>query len=269
MWHPSPCPRWKCLNGHIYLKRNLYRFSDQAFLGTMLSELEAPVFYNIIKDISNTADSKAYIIDADSNIIVGSDVSMTGQKIDEELYEQTEQLKSGFYQIRLDQKNCNVYVGNAISNGWQLVLTLPENYYMKAIRTLQYFTFALMGIIGVISIGFIVVVGRSLTRPLKNLTTAMEDVGRGKFDVSIPIEREDEIGMLSRTFNQMVLDMRGNILKNAIICSLRYLPYSILMACILVIPILLTGFVESIFPLMIVLWIFGGSSLIAFAQFLY
>lgn len=41
----------------------------------------------------------------------------------------------------------------------------------------------------------------------------------------------------------------------------------ILMACILVIPILLTGFVESIFPLMIVLWIFGGSSLIAFARF--
>ena len=39
------------------------------------------------------------------------------------------------------------------------------------------------------------------------------------------------------------------------------------MACILVIPILLTGFVESIFPLMIALWIFGGSSLIAFAQF--
>lgn len=58
----------------------------------------------------------------------------------------------------------------------------------------------------------------------------------------------------------------GNILKNAIICSLRYLPYSILMACIVVIPILLTGFVESIFPLMIALWIFGGSSLIAFAQ---
>ena len=43
----------------------------------------------------------------------------------------------------------------------------------------------------------------------------------------------------------------------------------ILMACILVIPILLTGFVESIFLLMIALWIFGGSSLIAFAQFFY
>ena len=199
--------RWKCLDGHIYLKRNLYRFSDQALLGTMLSELEAPVFYNIIKDISNTADSKAYIVDADSNIIVGSDVSMTGQKIDEDLYEQTDKLSSGFYQLRLDKKICNVYVGNAISNGWRLVLTLPENYYMKAIRTLQYFTFALMGIVGVIAICFIVVVGRSLTRPLKNLTTAMEDVGRGKFDVSIPIEREDEIGMLSRTFNQMVQDM--------------------------------------------------------------
>ena len=58
----------------------------------------------------------------------------------------------------------------------------------------------------------------------------------------------------------------GNILKNALICSLRYLPYSILMACIVIIPILLTGFVENIFPIMIALWIFGGSSLIALAD---
>lgn len=58
----------------------------------------------------------------------------------------------------------------------------------------------------------------------------------------------------------------GNILKNSLICSLRYLPYSILLAGVIVVPILLTGFVESIFPFMVTLWIFGGSSLIAFAD---
>lgn len=56
----------------------------------------------------------------------------------------------------------------------------------------------------------------------------------------------------------------GNILKNSVICSLRYLPYSILLAGVIIVPILLTGFVENIFPFMIALWIFSGSSLIAF-----
>lgn len=58
----------------------------------------------------------------------------------------------------------------------------------------------------------------------------------------------------------------GNILKNSVICSLRYLPYSLAMAAVIVIPILITGFVEEVFPLMITLWIFGGSSLIAYAD---
>ena len=58
----------------------------------------------------------------------------------------------------------------------------------------------------------------------------------------------------------------GNILKNSVICSLRYLPYSLAMAAVIVIPILITGFVEQAFPFMITLWIFGGSSLIAYAD---
>ena len=57
-----------------------------------------------------------------------------------------------------------------------------------------------------------------------------------------------------------------NILKNSVICSLRYLPCSILLVGSIIIPILLTGYVESLFPSMITLWIFGGSSLIAFAS---
>lgn len=58
----------------------------------------------------------------------------------------------------------------------------------------------------------------------------------------------------------------SNILKNSVLCSLRYLPYSFLMAAILIIPILITGFLEPVFPFMITLWIFSGSSLIAFAE---
>lgn len=58
----------------------------------------------------------------------------------------------------------------------------------------------------------------------------------------------------------------ANILKNSVICSLRYLPYSILLVGIMLIPIVVTGYVENLFPIMITLWIFGGSSLIAFGS---
>ncbi len=57
-----------------------------------------------------------------------------------------------------------------------------------------------------------------------------------------------------------------NIVKNSFVCSLRFLPYSLAMAGVIAVPILLTGFVEPLFPVMISLWIFGGSSLIAYAN---
>lgn len=201
---------WKCLNGRIYLKRKLYRFSDQAYLGSMITELETPVFYNFVKDILNMGGSKACIIDKDENIIAGWDPSMTGESIQEALNSTKISFSSGFYQedLKGGEGTSIIYVGNEIYNGWKLVLTLPESYYLRSIRKLQYFTITLSCIIGIISICFITIVGKSLMKPLKDLTSAMEDVGKGNFDVEIEEEYEDEIGVLSRTFNQMVKDMR-------------------------------------------------------------
>lgn len=205
--------QWKCLKGHIYLKRNLYQFSNQALLGSMVTEVEAPIFYNIVKDIFNMADSKAYIVDRDYNIIAGKERSLTGQVLDEEYFNSEDALESGFHRTYIGERAYSVYTGEEIHNGWRLVLALPESYYMKDIRTLQYFTILLALITGAASIALIVFAGRSVTRPLKQLSTAMEDVGQGDFEVSLPVESEDEIGVLSRTFNQMVQDM-GTLIDN-------------------------------------------------------
>lgn len=58
----------------------------------------------------------------------------------------------------------------------------------------------------------------------------------------------------------------GNILKNAVICSLRYLPYTLMMAAVLLVPIFITGYIQAVFPVMIALWMFAGSSLIAYGE---
>ena len=44
---------------------------------------------------------------------------------------------------------------------------------------------------------------RRLTRPLEQLTQAAEKVGKGEFEVRVKSRSRDEIGALSRSFNQM------------------------------------------------------------------
>lgn len=58
--------------------------------------------------------------------------------------------------------------------------------------------------IGLVLSGIIgLVLSQAITRPLKNLTAAAEDVARGDFEQQVPVRSADELGQLSRTFNDM------------------------------------------------------------------
>lgn len=48
-----------------------------------------------------------------------------------------------------------------------------------------------------------VIVARYITRPLEQLTTASRAMASGTFDVSVSIDREDEVGRLARAFSDM------------------------------------------------------------------
>ena len=66
---------------------------------------------------------------------------------------------------------------------------------------------------------------RHLSRPISFLSTITKRIGKGEYDVEIPIERSDEIGELSNSFRKMANDLRkttvsktyvDNIIKNMI-----------------------------------------------------
>lgn len=54
-----------------------------------------------------------------------------------------------------------------------------------------------------------------------------------------------------------------NTLKNSFYCALRFLPWSVLMAGVIFLPIMITGYLSQIFAVMIFFWLFMGSAVIA------
>ena len=61
---------------------------------------------------------------------------------------------------------------------------------------------ALSGIVGML-------LARAITRPLRRLTTAAGAVAQGRFDEQVPVRSSDELGRLSRAFNDMVSRLRA------------------------------------------------------------
>ena len=112
------------------------------------------------------------------------------------------------------------------STGWRLGVAVPESNLLETIQTtrsalrsmvntmvFKFGSFALL--VMVLSIaGFMILSLKYFIRPLDMLTQAAVSVKEGDLSRQVPIERNDEIGILARTFNTMVSELEKLHIKD-------------------------------------------------------
>lgn len=85
-------------------------------------------------------------------------------------------------------------------------------YTLENIRTqlADNFRRRLFALLGVFALGLAVmlVLTRNATRPLDELADGAAQVAEGRLDVTVPVDRDDEIGRLASTFNHMTERLR-------------------------------------------------------------
>ncbi len=69
--------------------------------------------------------------------------------------------------------------------------------------------FALMGAFGAYFITNYMIVQRRLLKSITDLQSGAKVIGSGNLDFALEVKRDDEIGELSRAFNQMTTDLKG------------------------------------------------------------
>jgi len=68
-----------------------------------------------------------------------------------------------------------------------------------------------------------VVLARTLTRPLRELTRATQAVAQGQLEQTVPVRSEDELGQLAVSFNQMSADLaRANHLRRQMTADIAH-----------------------------------------------
>jgi signal transduction histidine kinase len=67
--------------------------------------------------------------------------------------------------------------------------------------------FALLGVFA-LGLAVMLVITRNATRPLDDLADGAARVAEGRLDVTVPVDRDDEIGRLASTFNRMTEKLR-------------------------------------------------------------
>ncbi|MBN1199171.1 MAG: HAMP domain-containing protein, partial [Bacteroidales bacterium] len=116
--------------------------------------------------------------------------------------------ESGFstetYKNMLTHKNSWVAYAPVPSNGWSLAVVFPVDELMADAHKLN-LAIILLGSAGLVVIFLmILLISRSITRPIRKLAQAAQSFAEGNFDISLPeVVSEDEIGRLTRSFSYM------------------------------------------------------------------
>ncbi len=80
----------------------------------------------------------------------------------------------------------------------------PEREFLRGVRR-AIWTAAVLGLAVAVVLGTLT--ARQLTQPLRRLAEAARRVGRGDLAIRVPVDSNDEVGEVARTFNAMVAEL--------------------------------------------------------------
>jgi sigma-B regulation protein RsbU (phosphoserine phosphatase) len=118
--------------------------------------------------------------------------------------------KEGFVRIHSMFSDRMVWVYHApVSNGWSVAVLCPEDEVLHKLHTMNWVVIwigvagflVLLSVISVLSLGF--------TRPIYTLAKQTQAIAQGNLDVEVSaVQSHDEVGLLSRSFEDMRLALR-------------------------------------------------------------
>ncbi|MBV7338604.1 response regulator [Chloroflexi bacterium TSY] len=91
---------------------------------------------------------------------------------------------------------------------WITVMVVPETDFTAQIEASTRFTLILSVVALLVAIGIGVVTARWITRPISQANEAAKELAKGEWEQTLPEDRTDELGQLSRSFNQMAQQLR-------------------------------------------------------------
>jgi len=94
---------------------------------------------------------------------------------------------------------------------WRVAFFQPQEIFLQSASNQTLNTLLITLVTTLVIMGLALVMARSFTGPLLNLTKVAREIATGNFHVEAPVETQDEIGVLAATMNSMTTTIRTSI----------------------------------------------------------
>ena len=99
--------------------------------------------------------------------------------------------------------------------GWTLIVEHDKDEVLSSVSVLKKEVFGMLSFVLVLGVFLSVFIARSISKPLVMLSNAVSLLGKGEWNTHVEIKSKDEVGSLSKAFNQMVEELRGSTVSKA------------------------------------------------------
>lgn len=173
-------------------------------LGVLIMDISEKMLFDrynkIIKDGKNI-----YIVDLKGNIISNKDKRLIGKNYFEDIQQGEYIEENEWYSvIRIENTNYIKLESTLDKYGWSIIEEIPSNVIKQPIK--QITEKFILTLTLVIIVSFIIIYKLSIwiTKPVINMKNTMKQVMDGNLNLKIEVDRNDEIGSLEESFNNMI-----------------------------------------------------------------
>lgn len=175
-------------------------------IGAIVINLDGKVILQAIERIQLGKTGQFFVVNEEGQVVIASNPELWNDSLHESpLDQKLQSIKSeaAEFEIELNEVR-NYVVTRTMHNNWRIVGTVPVDEIISDIQQIQktiwLYASILLALASVIGFQF----SRKITSPLKKLMDQMREIEKSNFKALTEVTSQDEIGQLSRRFNQMV-----------------------------------------------------------------
>ncbi|MGP4079187.1 sensor histidine kinase [Pseudalkalibacillus sp. R45] len=177
-------------------------------IGVMIISEPIENYQEILKVRTNISNSMGFIVDENGRVLGNQEQDI------EELYKFIQpSLKREIdtFNLEVNGEKAIVSTYSLPLTGWKVLQVVPHKGVFEELTTIRDTVMTILIVSMIIFIAIIILFSSMLTRPLRDLRDSMKQVEEGNLEISCTVYTRDEVGLLGKSFNKMISQMKENI----------------------------------------------------------
>lgn len=191
----------------LYLIRNLSNLNYGSDIGIMLISTKIDTFLSIIDDVNLGDNTSFYIVNEDGEILIDVNSDNLGKVEDPQLLSQIKESIAQGEENSSFVSNGNLVSYAVCSNGWISVAKIPTSNLVSEIEQVNKIAIGVSIACVLIATLLSIIISGSICRPIKKIMILMKAAETGDLTVKSNEYGRSEIGQLSKSFDNMILNI--------------------------------------------------------------